>query len=108
MTAKSKKLKAGKAIPKMGVAPLLPRFLREGGLRRLLQSAVNACRTSPVSRAALSAFHHVQLLSPDANRDGRDGRDRIAMDCAEARSECRARGESPSSRQERGKDGATS
>src|SRR5437763_15962923 len=66
MTAKSKKLKAIRRFPKWGLPPLLPRFLREGGLRRLLQSAVNACRTTPVSRAALSALHHVQLLSPDA------------------------------------------
>src|SRR4029077_3535282 len=48
-----------------GVAPSFPRFLREGGPSRGLESAINACQASPLSESRLPALHHLQLLSAD-------------------------------------------
>src|SRR5438067_10759716 len=50
--------KLSRGIPKRG-CPILPRFLREGGPCVRTAISTNARETSPLSRPALPALHHV-------------------------------------------------
>src|SRR5579872_3099821 len=72
------------------------------------EAAVHASQSGEARIGGKARGLEMEQLCSLCDGGGRDGRDRIAMDGAEARADgCRARGQSPPSRKKRGKGGAT-